>query len=807
MKKIFIAFLLIISNVAHSADTTISKILFNGLKRIALDTVLFNLPLKIGAIINDEDIANSIKVLFSTGYFEEITISNNEKGIIIIQVKERPVIDNVNFHGNKIITEDVIKKTLNAKKIQSGEPFNECSIFELKRELDNLYHNFGKFTATTKIAVIPLSRNRVNLKIIFTEGKTAKVQQINIFGNHAFHTKKLLSQFKLYRKIKWRPILSNRQYQQQKLFHDLEKLSNFYLNHGYAKFHIDETQIDLTPNKKYIYLSLYINEGMQYTFDSVKLHGNILDYFPNIEEYMRISPGELYSNNKIQEIERNIRYVLSKHGYMQPIISIEPDINDNNKTIKLYVYVDIGRHFYVREVRFEGNNITKDEVIRREIHQTEQMQLDYTRIVQDQDRLKRLCYFKTVNTRIAYVSDTLNQIDVIYKVEERNTGNLNLSVGFGTESGINLQFGMYQENVLGSGNSIAVASTKNHYQTYAEISSVKPYCGVNNISVGGKIFFNDLNTNKTGLSDYNLKNCGININCSYPIIEYNTFNIGLNYISNYLSKVAPQVAIWRYLKSTKIHPKMSINNKFLDDTINFHTNDFLLVSGWTFDNLNHAYFPTYGVRANLSSTLTLPGSNNQYYKILINCNSYMPFGQYYNWIIMNSIYAGYCGSIHKKENPFYDNFYAGGIGTIRGFRLNSIGPKAAYYHCNDSSQNYTTCAIKNSQDAVGGNAITLFKTELIIPITYFNIQHSDIVRISLFLDTGTVWDTFWKNTEATQKAGIVDYSIPSNIRISSGIALKWVSPVGPVIFSYSKSIKKYLGDIEEPFQFSIGKTW
>ncbi|URJ23529.1 outer membrane protein assembly factor BamA [Blochmannia endosymbiont of Camponotus sp. C-003] len=807
MKKIFIAFLLIISHAAHSDDTIINKILFNGLKRISLDTALFSLPLKIGSIINDEDIANSIKVLFSTGYFEEVIISHNENGIVIIQVKERPVIDNISFQGNKIITEDIIKKTLNIKKIQSGEPFNECSIFELKQELNNLYHNFGKFSATTKIIVIPLSRNRVNLKIMFTEGKTAKIQQINIFGNHAFHTKKLLSQFKLYRKIKWRPILSNQQYQEQKLFHDLDKLRNFYLNHGYAKFHIDETQIDFTPNKKYVYLSLYINEGMQYSFDSVELHGNILDYFPNIKKYINIYPRELYSNNRIQEIERNIRYMLSKHGYMQPILSIKPDINDNNKTIKLYVYVDVGHCFYVREVRLEGNNITKDEVIRREIRQTEQIQLDYNRIIQDQTRLKRLCYFKTVNTRIEYVPNTLNQIDVIYKIEEHNTGHLNLSVGFGTESGINLQFGMYQENVLGSGNSIAVASTKNHYQTYTEISSLKPYYGVNNISIGGKIFYNDLNTNNTSFSDYNLKNCGININCSYPIVKYNTFNIGLNHVSNYLSKIAPQVAIWRYLKSTNIHPKISINSKIVDNTINFHTNDFLLTSGWTFDNSNHAYFPTYGVRANISSTLTLPGSNNQYYKIIINSNSYIPLYRQSNWITMNSIYTGYAGGIHKKENPFYDNFYAGGIETIRGFRLNSIGPKAAYYHCNDSRQNYATCAIKKSQDAVGGNAITLFKTELIIPMIYFHAQHSDIARISVFLDTGTVWDTFWKNTEATQKAGIVDYSIPNNIRISSGISLKWVSPIGPMIFSYSKLIKKYPGDIEEPFQFSIGKTW
>ncbi|WP_159714354.1 outer membrane protein assembly factor BamA [Blochmannia endosymbiont of Camponotus nipponensis] len=807
MKKILIAFFLIISDMTYSADTVINKIFFNGLKRISLDTVLFSLPLKIGSVINNEDVANSIKMLFSTGYFEEIAISSDEKGIIIIQVKERPVIDNISLSGNKTIKEDEIKTALNSKKIQSGEPFNECSMFEVKRELDNLYHNCGKFMAMSNIIVTPLSRNRVNLQIIFTEGKTAKVQKINIFGNHVFHTKQLLSKFKLHRKIKWGNVLSYKQYRKEKLFGDLDTLRNFYLNNGYAKFHIDETQVDLTSDKKYVYLSLYITEGMQYVFDSVELHGNVLDYFPNIREYVKIYPGELYSNDKIQEIEYNIRYILSKRGYIQPIISIESDIDDNNKTVKFYVYVDIGHHFYVREIRFEGNNITKDEVIRREIHHTEQTQLDYTRIIQDQDRLKRLCYFKTINTHIEYVPDTLNHIDVVYKLEEKNTGNLNLSVGFGTESGMNLQFGMCQENVLGSGNSISIASARNHYQTYAEISAIKSCCNINNISVGGKVFYNDVNTNHTGFSNYNLKNCGININYLYPLTEYNTLNVGLNYTSNYLSKIAPQVAIWRYLKSSNIHPKMWIDNKFFDNTINFHTNDFLLAAGWTFNNLNHAYFPTYGVHANVASTLTLPGSNNQYYKIIINSSNYIPLDQHHNWILMSSIYAGYAGSIHKRESPFYDNFYAGGIGTIRGFKINSIGPKAAYYYNNYFDPNYATCVIKNSQDAVGGNAMTLFKTELTIPITGFNAQRSNIARISLFLDTGTVWDTFWKNTKATQTAGIVDYSISSNIRISSGVALKWVSPIGPIIFSYSKLIKKYFGDVEEPFQFSIGKLW
>lgn len=806
MKKIVIALLLIISNAVNSADYFVKNIYFNGLKRLSLETALFHLPLKIGNLISNDLISDSIKALFDTGYFENIKISSDDKGVITIQVKEYSIINNISIYGNKTIKEDMIIKILDSKNIQSGQLLNNCSIFEAEYELKNICYSLGKFNATVKITIISLSRNRVDLKIVINEGKTAKIKKIDIIGNRVFHKKKLLSQFILRDKTNWWNLLLDRQYQTQKLLYDLEALRNFYLNRGYATFNIDSTQINLTPNKKNIYLSLYLNEGEKYLFSSVTFYGDILDVIPNIKNYINIYSGELYNFNKVKEMEYNIKKILGKYGYIQPSISIEPEIDEENKIINLYVYIDVGYCYYVREISFEGNNITKDLVIRREINQIEKAQLNYNCILKDQERLKRLGYFKNVNSHIKYLPDALNQVDLIYQLEECNTGNLTLSVGIGTESGANIQFGMSQDNLFGTGNSISITGAKNHYQSYTEISAVRSYCNVDKMSIGGKIFFNNINTNYTDLSDYNLKNYGINCNGVYPFLEYHTFNIGINYISNYLSKITPQVAIWRYLKSIHIYPELVIN-KILDNNISFFAHDFILISGWTFNNLNHSYFPTAGSFFNISTKLTLPGSSNKYYKIIADGSYYQSLDQYSDWILMHSVYAGYSGSIHKKESPFYDNFYAGGISTIRGFRLNSIGPKAAYYCCNKYDKSYITCSVKNSQDSVGGNAVILCKTELIIPIMYFDEQYSDVMRISFFIDTGTLWDTFWKNTEITRAAGITDYSIPTNIRISSGISLKWMSPIGPVIFSYSKLIKKYLGDIEEPFQFSLGKTW
>lgn len=811
IQYIIIVLVLIVNNFAYSTvDLVVNEICFSGLQRTSLDTALFHLPFKIGSSINENVIANSIKSLFATGCFEAIVISHTNNGIITIQVSERPIINILKLHGNKTVKSEFIQEILNTKKIKSGELLNKSIVFEAKRELEELCYSFGKFNATVEIIFTPLDRNRVDIDIKFFEGKTIKIDRIDIFGNRDFSQKQLLKQFKSYNQKKWSNILLRKQYQKQKLLFDLELLHRFYLNYGYAKFHINDTKIDFDSNKEKMYLSVFITEGLQYFFQSLIICGNVLNYIPEIKEYIQILSGELYSNIKIQEIESKIQYILGKYGYIQPKISMEYDFNDDNKTVKLYVYIDVGNRFYIREIRFEGNDITKDSVLRREIQQIEQNPLNYVDVIKDQERLRKLDYFKQVDTRVLHVPNLPNQVDLIYLLTERDTGNLNASVGIGTESGLNMQVGMRQDNLLGTGNSISITATKNRYQTYFDILTIKKCFGIEKKCFSGKMFYSNLFNYKTDSSNYTTKNYGININCLYPIDEYKTYNIGFDYVSRNLNHIMPQIAIWRYLNSMGINPLTLVKDKCLNNGISLYTNDLILVSGWTVNTLNRTYFPTSGSLYNIIGRLTLPGSNNKYYKVIIDGAHYVSLDKYATWVLMNSIYVGYASGLFKPiESPFYDNFYIGGIGTIRGFKLNSIGPKAVYYDCSNSNINYDVCSIKNFRDTIGGNAVVYIRNELQLPISWFvnNSEYFNMTRISLFVDCGTIWDTNWKNTETTRAAGIMDYSAVGRIRISSGIALKWMSPIGPIIFSYSKLIKKYSEDIEEPFQFSIGKVW
>lgn len=811
MKKKNILFLLIINFFIFDvvADSVIKEIYFSGLQRISVDTILSSLPIKNGSVLSQDSISSCIKILFSTEYFEEIRIFNNH-GIITINVKERPLINIINLYKNKVIKSDIVQQVLNSKNIKSGHYLNNCTILEVTQELEKICYDLGKINAKVSIVVVPIPCNQVNLKVVFTEGKFTKVNQINIFGNQVFSHTQLLNQLTLYNNIRYNNLVFYKKYQNQKLLNDLEALKSFYLNHGYAKFCIDKMQVNFSSDKKNVCFDIYITEGHQYSFQSVTICGNILDFIPAIRKLINIKPGELYSDKKVKEIEQNIRNLLGKRGYIQPDILIESDFNSANRSIRLYFYVNVGTCFYVREIRFEGNDITKDSIIRREIQHMEQIPLNCFTVLTDQTQLKRFSYFKTVNTYVKYVPNVSNELDLIYSVEERNTGNLNLSFGFGTESGFNTQISINQENLLGTGNALSIAATRNRYQTYFDASMLQKYVGSRKMNISSRLFYNNSVPNKVGILNYDIKNYGANIYYSYPFTINKSYKIGLNYISNHLNKIAPQIAIWRYLYSIGMDPVTMNDGNNLNSNINFVANDIILVTGWTFNDLNHMYFPESGIRLSVTSNLTLFRSDNKYYKLIVDGNHYLSIDKYSKWVLVNSIYAGYSGSLFKhKESPFYDNFYIGGIETVRGFQLNSIGPKAVYYKCNDYDTSYDTCTIKKSSDAVGGNAIVLVKTELILPIlSYINKpEYFDLARISLFIDSGTVWDTFWKNTAITRAAEIEDYSIFNCIRISSGISLKWMSPIGPVMFSYSKLIKKYPGDIEEPFQFSIGKSW
>ncbi|OEF87396.1 outer membrane protein assembly factor BamA [Vibrio splendidus] len=799
IKQILFASLLATSVAANGAQNfVVQDIKIEGLQRVALGAALLKMPVRIGDEVDESDVSEIIRALYASGNFEDVKVLRDE-GVLVVQVKERPTIASISFSGNKAIKEEQLQQNLDASGVREGEALDRTTLSNIEKGLEDFYYSVGKYNATVKAVVTPLPRNRSDLKFVFTEGVSAKIQQINFIGNEVFTDAELLSRFNLNVDVAWWNFLADEKYQKQVLAGDIEALKSYYLDRGYLKFKVDSTQVAISPDKKGVYITLGIDEGEAYTVKDVAFRGELIGREADFEALVPFEDGDTYNGSSVTSLEENVKRILGESGYAYPQVRTIPEFDDETKEVSLVINVEAGSRIYVRDIRFTGNNSTKDEVLRREMRQMEGSWLNSKSIDTGKSRLNRLGFFETVDVQTVRVPGSEDQVDLVYNVKEANSGSINFGVGYGTESGVSFQVGLQQDNFAGSGNRVGVSAMMNDYQKNVSLDYRDPYWNLDGVSLGGKIFYNEFEASEAGIVDYTNQSYGTSLTWGFPMDELNRIEFGVGYTHNKIGNVPTYIQVEQFARSI---------DQYGDEHI--LTDDFDINISWTRNNLNRGFFPTEGNHQRAFAKMTVPGSDAQYFKMQYDVKHYIPLTKKHEFTLLMRGRLGYgngYGQTDGNDNlfPFYENYYAGGFTTLRGFGSNSAGPKAVYGSSTGNNPTYDTA----TDDSVGGNAVALASLELIVPTPFASDEARSQIRTSVFFDMASVWDTEFVDRGAPNSGGqyYYDYSDPTNYRSSYGAALQWMSPMGPLVFSLAKPIKIYEGDDEEFFTFTIGRTF
>ncbi len=799
MKKILVTSLLLGSATTFASPFVVRHIDVEGIQPDAQESFISHLPIKPGITLNEQDISNLVRLLYSEGY--DAPSVQQSGNALKISVQPQLTINKVTFSGNKSIPDAAIKDNLKNSGFAQGDILNRAKLNNFAQEMVKYFQSTGHYNATVTPEITRLPNNRANVKLIIDEGDKALLESITFHGNKAFSAGDLEDEMSLSPTAWWK--LFGGKFEEAKFGKDLEALRQFYLNHGYAKMQITGTDVQFNKDKTQANVTIDINEGEQYSVTHAQIVGDLGGIAPSkfddaLEE---IKLGETFRQTDVSAAEDKIKAVLGNQGYGKPQVQVSPQFDDAKKTMTLTFVVNAGKRYTVREIRFEGNTSTSDSTLRQEMRQQEGSWLSSQLVQLGKVRLDRTGFFETVDAQTVSVPGKDDQLDVVYKVKERNTGSVNFGIGYGTESGFSYNVSVQQDNFLGLGSSIALQGSHDDYGKNLSLTYNEPYFTKDGVSLGGSIFYNKYdNSSNDNVASYSKTSYGANGTLSFPVNENNAYYIGVGIIKNKLYDVAPEYHRWLY--------KESMNY----GAWNFSSLDYPLSFGWNYNSLDRGFFPTSGVRASFGGRVMLPGSDNKYYSLNAEAQGYYPLDRDHLWVLHGKVSANYADGFGGRRLPFYQYYSAGGIGSLRGFAYGAVGPTAIYargnrQNCTLTENNkggYDFCM--KSDDVVGGNAMGLATAELIMPTPFLSDKNQINVRTSVFVDAASVWDTHWKKDGKMYK-DLPDFGDPSRIRASAGVAFQWFSPIGLLQFSYAKPIKKYANDDIEQFQFSVGSSF
>ncbi|HDZ56152.1 MAG TPA: outer membrane protein assembly factor BamA [Pseudomonas xinjiangensis] len=752
----------------------ISDIRVNGLQRVSAGSVFSALPLNIGDEVDDQELVEASRSLFRTGFFQDIQLGR-EGDVLVITLVERPSISSIELEGNKAINSEDLLTGLQAAGLAEGEIFEQATLEGVRNELLRQYVAQGRYSADIDAQVIAEPRNRVSLKIVVDEGSVASIKHINVVGNTVFPTEELVNLFELSTTGWFSFFRNDDKYSREKLSGDLERLRSYYLDRGYINMDVASTQVSITPDKENVYVTVNINEGDLYTVSDVRLSGDLVVDQDEVEKLLLVEPGQVFSRQVMTASSDLISRRLGNEGYTFANVNGIPAINEEDRTVAVTFFVDPGRRAYVNRINFRGNTKTDDEVLRREMRQMEGGWASTYLIDQSKVRLERLGFFREVNVETVPVPGAEDLIDVNYSVEEQPSGSVTASLGFAQGTGVILGGSISQNNFFGSGNRVSLSANRSEYQTALSFGFLNPYFTVDGVSLGYNAFYRttDYDRLNVDISSYAVDSYGAGFNVGYPISDTSRLSFGLNIQQD-------------EIKTGTFTVKEIIN--FLDLEGDKFTNFKFNVS-WSQSTLNRGVFPDRGSSQSLGLETTIPGSDLSFYKVDYRGQRFFPMSQDLTLRLHSNL--GYAKSFgDTNQVPFYEHYYAGGIGSVRGFRDSSLGPRSTPSD-NDPDRD---------QLPFGGNIKVTGGVELIFPAPFVTDQRS--LRTVLFVDAGNVFDTDCFPSNPT--CGDVDVG---EIRYSAGVGLSWLTALGPLGFSLGTALNDKSGDDTQFFQFTLGQTF
>jgi len=734
---------------------TVRDIQVEGVQRTEAGTIFSYLPIKVGERIDDQKVADAVKALYATGFFRDVRIEA-QGDVLVVIVQERPTISSLTFVGNKEFDTDTIKKALKDVGIAEALIFDRSALERAEQELKRQYITRGKYAAQVQTTVTPQERNRVAINFTIIEGETANIARINIVGNTSFTEKQLRSEIILTTPnwLSW--YTKDDQYSKQKLTADLETLRSFYQNRGYLEFNIESTQVSISPDKEEVFITINVVEGPRYTVSAVNVLGDLVVPEAEIRRLIQIRPGDSFARSRLQASVKDISERLGVDGYAFANVNAVPDIDRVKATVGFTFYVDAGRRAYVRRINISGNSRTRDEVIRRELRQLEDGWYDGTRIERSKVRVRRLGYFEEggVNFETPPVPGTADQIDLDITVAEKNTGNVLAGVGYSSSDGVVFNASISQQNIFGSGNALALAVNTSKINRTISATFAEPYWTVDGVSRTLEIYDKYTDPSSLQVSQYSASTLGAAISFGIPVSEIDTINTGFRV---------------EHTNLTLFQQSPPIYYEFVRD-FGYSTNSYIVSGGCARDTRNDILYPTFGRLQSFLGEVGLPFGDLSYYKLSYLNQSFWPI--YGDLVLMLRADLGYGDGYGGKPFPFFKAFYAGGVGSVRGYDAGTLGPRDIY------------------GNTLGGKRKIVGNAEVSYPL----IKGEKAVRIGGFFDAGQIY------ANGTQPEF-------ENFRYSTGIAVAWNSPIGPLKFSYAFPLNSIPADRIQHFQFQVGSAF